>query len=102
MITSVFGIALLSGSWAMAMALDAPTGLTCSVDEDSVYFDWDDVADAVKYSVDVELPVALDGDGAPDMIVELSFYRGLTQDVFPKYAYRHNVTCTQNLVQIQG
>jgi hypothetical protein len=69
-ITSVFGIALLYGSWAMA--LDAPTGLSCAIEEDDVYFDWDDVAEAVKYSVDVEVMVDLDGDGTPE-IVELSF-----------------------------
>jgi hypothetical protein len=71
LMATVFGITLLAGSWAIA--LDAPTGLTCSVDEQSVYFDWDDVVDAVKYSVDVEVPVDVDGDGTPDMIVELSF-----------------------------
>jgi hypothetical protein len=71
LISSVFGIALLYGSWAMA--LDAPTGLSCAIEGDAVYFDWDDVAEAVKYSVDVEVPVDLDGDGTLDMIVELSF-----------------------------
>ena len=71
LISSVFGIALLYGSWAMA--LDAPTGLSCAIEVDAVYFDWDDVAEAVKYSVDVEVPVDLDGDGTIDMIVELSF-----------------------------
>lgn len=70
--SSVFAIVLLSSSWAMAL-LDAPTGLTCSVQGEDIYFDWDDVADAVKYSVDVEVPVDLDADGTPDMIVELSF-----------------------------
>ena len=72
LISSVCAFVLLSGSWAMAF-LDAPTGLTCAIEEDSVYFDWDDVVDAVKYSVDVEVPVDVDGDGSPDMIVELSF-----------------------------
>jgi hypothetical protein len=70
--SSVFAVVLLSGSWAMAL-LDAPTGLNCTVEAEGVYFDWDDVAEAVKYSVDVELPVDPDGDGTPDMIVELSF-----------------------------
>jgi hypothetical protein len=72
LISSVFAVVLLPASWAMAL-LDAPTGLTCSVVDEGVYFDWEDVADAVKYSVDVEVPVDLDGDGTPDMIVELSF-----------------------------
>jgi hypothetical protein len=71
LISFMVGIAVMFGSWAMA--LDAPTGLTCTVDEDSVYFDWDDVVGAVKYSVDVEVPVYLDEDDIPDMIVELSF-----------------------------
>ena len=71
LISFMVGIAMMFGSWAMA--LDAPTGLTCAVDEDSVYFDWDDVIGAVKYSVDVEVPVDLDADTIPDMIVELSF-----------------------------
>jgi hypothetical protein len=38
------------------LALLAPTGLTVNVDAGAgtVAFDWEDVADAVKYSVDVE------------------------------------------------
>ncbi len=71
LITAIVGIALMSASWVAA--LDAPTGLSCTVDEDSVYFDWDDVADAVKYSLDVEIPIDMDGDETADMVVKLSF-----------------------------
>lgn len=39
---------------ALVLALDAPTGLSATVGADSVFFDWDDVPGAVKYSVDVE------------------------------------------------
>ena len=70
----IVGIALIFGSWAMAASnptLLAPTGLTCTVDEDSVYFNWDDVAEAKKYSVDVE--VLISGTWEEGVIVKLSF-----------------------------
>ncbi len=68
------GITLIFGSWATAgpaPTLPAPTGLTCAVDGDSVYFDWDDVAGAKKYSVDVE--VLISGTWEEGVIVKLSF-----------------------------
>ena len=73
LISFMVGIAVMLGS--SAMALDAPTGFTCSVNtvDQTVEFDWDDVIDADKYSVDVEVPVDTTGDGVADMIVELSF-----------------------------
>jgi hypothetical protein len=71
MISFMFSIVLLCGQFAMA--LDAPTGLSCAIEADTVHFDWADVEEAIKYSVDVEVPVDLDGDGTLDMIVELSF-----------------------------
>ncbi len=39
---------------AVVLALDAPTGLSAVVGADTVSLDWDDVTDAVKYSVDIE------------------------------------------------
>lgn len=51
-------IALLAGIClvvpAVALSLDAPTGLTALVGTDAVSLDWEDVTDAVKYSVDIE------------------------------------------------
>ena len=73
LISFMVGIAVMLGS--SAMALDAPTEFTCSIIDETVYFDWTDVADADKYSVDVEVPVDTSDplDGVADMIVELSF-----------------------------
>jgi hypothetical protein len=69
----IAGIFVMFGSSAMA-ALDAPTW-----SEDPIFsggyvcFNWSDVDNAVKYSVDVDVPVDTDGDEEADMIVELSF-----------------------------
>ena len=74
LISLIAGITLMFGSWAMAASkptLPAPTGLTCTLDGDSVYFDWDDVAGAKKYSVDVE--VLISGTWDEGVIVKLSF-----------------------------
>ena len=80
LISFMVGIAVMLGSSAMAQNLLAPANLTCSLVDtdgdganDAVYFDWDDVTNADKYSVDVEVPVDTTGDGVADMIVELSF-----------------------------
>jgi len=79
LISFMVGIAVMFGSWGMAQNLPVPENLTCSIVDDTVEFDWDDVVDldgniiADKYSVDVEVPVDTDGDGVADMIVELSF-----------------------------
>ena len=70
-ITAGLGIALLSGAWAMA--LDAPAGLVCEVKDGYVSFTWDEVPGADKYSVDVEVPIYLEGSDTPYRIVELSF-----------------------------
>jgi len=68
----IAGIVVMFGS--TAMALDPPTWSEDPVvTRDYVCFNWDDVVRAVKYSVDVEVPVDTDGDDEPDMIVELSF-----------------------------
>jgi hypothetical protein len=37
-----------------AAPLPAPTGLSVTPVDDSLYFDWDDVVGAVKYSLDIE------------------------------------------------
>ena len=60
LISLIVGITLMFGAWAMAAPktappLLAPTGLICTPDADSVYFNWDDVSGAYKYSVDVEV-----------------------------------------------
>lgn len=74
LISLIMGITLIFGSWAMAAStptLPAPTGLTCATDADSVYFDWDDVIGANKYSVDVEILIS--GTWDEGVIVKLSF-----------------------------
>jgi len=60
LISLIVGITLMFGAWAMAapkiaVPLSEPTNFSCTVDADSVYFDWDDVDGAYKYSVDVEV-----------------------------------------------
>jgi hypothetical protein len=71
-ISFIVGIFVVFGS--SAMALDAPEWAEDPVvEEGNVCFNWDDVDGAVKYSVDVEVPVDTDGDLEPDLIVELSF-----------------------------
>ena len=45
---------------AKASHLLAPTGLTCDATVDPITLDWDDVVDAVKYSVDFELTQTVD------------------------------------------
>ena len=53
MIAVLAGICLVVP--AVALALDAPTGLSAVVGADTVSLDWDDnVIEAVKYSVDIE------------------------------------------------
>lgn len=73
----VLGLSLVVASSAGAVKepglVPAPTGLQCSVVGDSVCFDWDDVTEAVKYSVDVDVEVDTDGDGVGDVIVPFSF-----------------------------
>jgi hypothetical protein len=72
-ISFIVGIFVVFGSSAMA-ALDAPLWSEDPVVQDGyVCFNWEDVEGAVKYSVDVEVPVDTDGDYEPDLIVELSF-----------------------------
>ena len=70
LISFMVGIAVMLGSSAMAQNLQAPANLGCSIVDQSVCFDWDDVAGADKYSVDVDVEVDT-GDGP--MTVELSF-----------------------------
>ena len=59
------------GRWGMA--LDAPQNLTCQIVDNNVCFDWDDVAGATKYSIDVEIPVYADDPEVPTMVIEFSF-----------------------------
>lgn len=56
-------------------ALDAPTSFTANLDMAAgvLYTDWEDVAGAVKYSVDVVVEYDTDGDGEADMSVDFSF-----------------------------
>jgi len=56
--------------------LPAPAYINCTLNVDSVCFDWGIVEDAVKYSVDIEVPIDVDDDGLVDMIAELSFGTG--------------------------
>ena len=70
LISFMVGIAVMLGSSAMAQNLQAPANLGCSIVDQSVCFDWDDVAGADKYSVDVDVEVDTDGEV---MTVELSF-----------------------------
>ena len=55
--TTLAILALLLGSASAAKAahLTAPTNLVCDATADPITLDWDDVTDAVKYSVDFEL-----------------------------------------------
>ena len=75
----VVGMFLLSGSLVMAKKefglVPQPTNFTCDADSSPgvVGFLWDDVTDAVKYSLDVDVEVDSDGDGENDMTVEFSF-----------------------------
>jgi hypothetical protein len=84
----LLSIIMIFGSHAMAKnvagALPVPTNMNCVLDDttgdvtdDSICFNWDAVVvgdkDVPKYSVDIEVPVDVDGDGFEDMIVELSF-----------------------------
>jgi hypothetical protein len=73
----ILGITLIFGSSVMAAskpALPAPTGLSYTLGADSVNFDWEDVAGATKYSVDVEVLVS--GTWDEGVIVKLSFGTG--------------------------
>ena len=72
----VVGMILMFASLAMAKkedgAVPQPGTLTCDVGADLVTFNWDDVTEAVKYSLDVDVEVDFDGDGENDMTVEFS------------------------------
>ncbi len=56
-------------------ALAAPQGLTVTVDPNAVVLDWNDVAGAVKYSVDIEGTVAYTDPNLGELTatVEVSF-----------------------------
>lgn len=90
LISLIVGITLMFGSWAMAgpktaPSLPAPTGLTCTPDADSVYFDWEDVSGAYKYSVDVEvlLEEGPEGGWGDASIFKLSFGTSDRTDGYP-------------------
>jgi hypothetical protein len=73
----ILGLSVVVASSASAIKefgfVPAPTVLQCSVVDDTLCFDWDDVTDAVKYSVDVDVEVDIDEDGVVDVIVPFSF-----------------------------
>ena len=73
----IVGINLMFGPLVMAKnvpgAVPQPQNLACPIVSDLVAFDWDDVTEAVKYSLDVDVEVDSDGDGQNDMTVEFSF-----------------------------
>jgi hypothetical protein len=73
----VLGLSLVLASSAGAVnepgLVPAPENLQCSIEGDQVCFDWDDVEEAVKYSVDVDVEVDTDGDGVGDVTVPFSF-----------------------------
>ncbi len=56
-VASLAALALILGATSAAKAghLAAPTGLVCDATADPITLDWDDVGNAVKYSVDFEL-----------------------------------------------
>ena len=72
----VVGMILMFASLAMAKkddgAVPQPANLTCSVGDGLVTFNWDDVTEAVKYSLDVDVEIDSDNDGENDMTVEFS------------------------------
>ncbi|MDH3930272.1 MAG: hypothetical protein OEV22_20270 [Deltaproteobacteria bacterium] len=72
----VVGMILMFASLAMAKkepgSVPQPENLTCIVGAGLVTFDWNDVTEAVKYSLDVDVEVDSDGDGENDMTVEFS------------------------------
>ena len=73
----IVGINLMFGSLVLAKkvagTVPRPQNLLCPIVSDVVAFDWDDVPEAVKYSLDVDVEVDSDGDGENDMTVEFSF-----------------------------
>jgi hypothetical protein len=75
LITMIFGLSAHA-------QLPAPENLSCGLADtdgdmsnDSVCCSWDPVIDAVKYSLDIDIPVDTSdpADGIADMVVELSF-----------------------------
>jgi hypothetical protein len=79
LISIIIGLSMITASWAMA-ALEAPTGLTCSVYDsppvaDSlINFAWNTVTGATKYSIDITAQYQIPGDsGLIDVTVEWSF-----------------------------
>ena len=77
----VFLMTMIFGFSAHAQ-LPAPENLSCGLADtdgdmsnDSVCCSWDPVTNAVKYSLDIEVPVDTSepADGIADMVVELSF-----------------------------
>jgi hypothetical protein len=61
---------------AHADHLDAPTNVTCVVEEGVILVDWDDVVDATKYSVAVLAGYDTDEDGEADSFIEYDFGTG--------------------------
>jgi hypothetical protein len=85
----VAGIIFMLGSLVMAKKeygdLEEPENLNCTLEVrdtgEFICFDWDDVTNAVKYSIDVE--VVVDNEGYEGTVVELSFGTGDREDGFP-------------------
>lgn len=74
--TQLFAVLSLVGilSTPLFALLAAPTNFIVTVGEDDVFFDWDDVEDATKYSVDVCVEVTYATETGEETIpVEMSF-----------------------------
>jgi hypothetical protein len=73
----ILGVILMSSSTVAAKKdfglVPAPVILSFINEVESVCFNWTDVAEASKYSLDVLFEVDTDDDGEADMTVELSF-----------------------------
>jgi hypothetical protein len=73
----IVGISLMFTTLVMAKKVPGnvpqPQNLNCGIVSGVVGFNWDEVTEAVKYSLDVDIEVDSDGDGENDMTVEFSF-----------------------------
>jgi len=73
----VVGMIIMFGSSVMAEKKPGfvlqPQNFDCGVESDVVWFNWYEVGNAVKYSLDVDVEVDSNGDGENDMTVEFSF-----------------------------
>ncbi|HBI47792.1 MAG TPA: hypothetical protein DDX93_03630 [Smithella sp.] len=103
MISFLIGITMMLGTSVMAGSaptLPAPTGLSCTPDADSVFFDWDDLLGAEKYSVDVE--VLIDGIWNEGIIVKFSFGTSARTDGYSMTQSDLDVLLTEFTYDIDG